>query len=30
VVLAGSGHLPQLEAPDAFGELVLAFLSTVP
>jgi 3-oxoadipate enol-lactonase len=30
VVLAGSGHLPQLEVPDAFSELVLAFLSTLP
>jgi 3-oxoadipate enol-lactonase len=30
VVLAGSGHLPQLEVPDAFNELVLAFLSTLP
>jgi 3-oxoadipate enol-lactonase len=30
VVLAGSGHLPQLEVPDAFNELVRAFLSTLP
>ena len=30
VVLTGSGHLPQLEVPDAFSELVLAFLSTLP
>jgi 3-oxoadipate enol-lactonase len=30
VVLAGSGHLPQLEVPDAFSELVVAFLSTLP
>jgi 3-oxoadipate enol-lactonase len=30
VVLAGSGHLPQLEVPDAFSELALAFLSTLP
>jgi 3-oxoadipate enol-lactonase len=30
VVLAGSGHLPQLEVPDAFNELVLEFLSALP
>jgi 3-oxoadipate enol-lactonase len=30
IVLAGSGHLPQLETPDAFNELLRAFLSTLP
>ncbi|HEU5372339.1 MAG TPA: alpha/beta hydrolase [Gaiellaceae bacterium] len=30
VVLAGSGHLPQLEVPDAFNDVVRAFLSTLP
>jgi pimeloyl-ACP methyl ester carboxylesterase len=29
-VLAGSGHLPQLEVPDAFNDVVRAFLSTLP
>jgi 3-oxoadipate enol-lactonase len=26
VVLSGSGHLPQLEVPDAFNRVVLEFL----
>lgn len=30
VVLAGSGHLPQLEVPDTFNEVLRAFLSTLP
>lgn len=29
LVLAGSGHLPQLEAPGTFNDTVLEFLSTV-
>jgi 3-oxoadipate enol-lactonase len=30
LVLAGSGHLPQLEVPDAFNDVVGAFLATLP
>jgi 3-oxoadipate enol-lactonase len=28
VVLSGSGHLPQLEVPDAFNRVVLEFLDS--